>query len=119
MNRRFAKPVAGILGALVLLFALGFRWGHPKDGLANALGSAQSGIVVYQKSSSFSVGSKVVSALDGPAKSPVLGVVASIRGDRVVIQTGAKLARVKKNQISGKLFVVVPFVGSIFSIVGL
>jgi hypothetical protein len=119
MNRRFAKPVAGILVALVLLFALGFRWGHPKDGLANALGSAQSGIVVYQKSSNLSVGSKVVSAVDGPAKSPVLGVVTSISGDRVVIQTGAKLAQVKKNQISGKLFVVVPFIGSIFSIVGL
>lgn len=119
MTSRSYKTIAGVLIALVLLFSLGFRWGHPKDGLSNALGSANSGIVVYHKGSNFSVGSKVISGLDAPAKGPVLAVVNAIGGNNVEIQTGKKLMRIKKSQISGKLFIVIPFVGSILSVVGL
>jgi len=119
MNRSFVKPVAGILVALVLLFALGFRWGHPKYGLTNALGSAKSTIVIYHKASSFTVGTKVISAVDAPAKGPVIAIVNAVSGKNADLQAGAKLVRVKTDQISGKLIAVVPFVGAILSIVGL
>jgi hypothetical protein len=119
MNNRIYKITGGILLAVILLFAVGFRWGHPKDGLSNALGSANSGIVVYHKGSSISVGSKVISGVSAPAKGPVIAVVTAVSGDNVEIQTGKKLIRVKKTEISGKLLVVVPFVGAVLSIVGL
>jgi len=119
MNSRIVKPVAAILVALIALFALGFRWGHPKDGLTNALGSAKSTIVIYHKTSSFTVGAKVISAVDAPAKGPVIALVNAISGDNADLQAGAKLVRVKTSQISGKLLAVVPFIGSILSVVGL
>ena len=43
------KVIAAIALVLALLFVLGFRVGHPQTGLTNALGSAQSGLVIYQK----------------------------------------------------------------------
>ena len=45
-NKR--KGIGVFVLALVLLFVLGFRIGHPQEGLTNALGSAKSSLVVYQ-----------------------------------------------------------------------
>jgi hypothetical protein len=119
MTSRFVKPVAGALAVLLLLFAFGFRWGHPKDGLTNALGSAKSTIVIYHKTSSVTVGSKVISAVDAPGQGPVIAIVNAASGENVDLQAGAKLVRVKSSQISGKLLAVVPFIGSLLSVVGL
>jgi hypothetical protein len=119
VQKSFIKPIAVVLVAIVVLFSLGFRLGHPKDGLSNALGSANSGLVIYHKSSVITVGTKVFSVADAPSKSPVLALVTAINGDQVDLQAGTKLLRVKKTQVSGKLLAVVPFIGSILSVVGL
>ena len=113
------KPIALALAAIAILAGLGFRLGHPEDGLSNALGSANSGLVLYHMSSSITVGAKVLSAADAPAKSPVLALVTAINGNQVDLQVGTQLVRVKKSQISGKLLAVIPFIGSILSVVGL
>jgi len=119
VQKSFVKPLVAALLALALLFALGFRLGHPQDGLSNALGSAKSSLVIYHKTSSISVGTKVFSEADAPAKSPVLALVTAVNGDQVDLQVGTQLVRVKNSQISGKLLAVVPFIGSIISVVGL
>jgi len=119
MLKRIKKPLAIGLVLLIILYVLGIRWGHPKDGLSNALGSAKSGLVIYHKVSNVPVGTKVITAVDAPNKGPVLAVVASISGDKIDVQTGAKMIRVSKNQISGKLLLVIPFIGSVISVVGL
>ena len=119
MNSSAKKLGIGVLAILVILFALGFRVGHPQDGLKNALGSAKSGLVVYKNKPSFTVGSKVLVNLDAPAPSPLLAFVMGNKADTVEIQAGTTVQTVKSDQIYGTLIAVIPFLGSILSVVGL
>jgi hypothetical protein len=43
----------------------------------------------------------------------------STEGDEVKIQSGTEVVTVKKDQVYGKLLAVIPFIGSILSVVGL
>jgi len=119
MNLSKRSIVLLVLAIALGLFLSGFRVGHTKDGMSNALGSASSGIVIYHKTKSFSVGAKVVATVDAPAKSPVLAVLRAQSATTADIQVGAKLVRVKPSQVYGKLIAVVPFLGSILGVVGL
>lgn len=92
---------------------------HPKDGLSNALGSANSVLSIYRSSSNFEVGTKVIARLDAPGKSPVLAVIRAKSETSMDIQAGTKLVRVNTAQVYGKLIAVVPFVGSILGVFGL
>ena len=119
MTSRIIKPVATSLVVLAFLFSLGFRVAHPKDGLKNALGSAHSTLVIYRNGSGAEIGSKVISNVDAPAKSPVLAIVRANTQTTADILIGRKLVRVKRSQITGRLLAVVPFLGSIVGLVGL
>jgi hypothetical protein len=119
MNSSVKKIAIGVIAVLLILLALGFRVGHPQDGLKNALGSAQSGLVVYKNKPSFTVGSKVLVKLDAPAKSPLLAFVMGNKADTVEIQAGTSIQTVKSSQVYGTLVAVIPFLGSILSVVGL
>jgi hypothetical protein len=102
---------------LVVLFALGFRAVHPQDGLASAMGSAKSSIVVFKPAGQYSVGNKVVVEVAGQGKQS--GIVKSATGDTVDVDTRAAFVRVKQSEVLGKLIVVLPFFGTIFGLVGL
>ena len=107
------------LAVLVALFFSGFRVAHPKDGLSNALGSANSVLGIYRTSSNFEVGTKVIVNLDASSKSPVLAVIRAKTPTTMDIQAGPKLVRVKTAQVYGKLLAVVPFLGSVLGVIGL
>ena len=119
MNSSAKKISIGVIAVLVILFALGFRVGHPQDGLKNALGSAQSGLVVYKNKPNFTVGSKVLVTLDAPAKSPLLAFVMGNKADTVEIQAGTSVQSVKSTQVYGTLIAVIPFLGTLFGVIGL
>jgi hypothetical protein len=119
MNSSAKKIAIGVIALFLILFALGFRVAHPQDGLKNALGSAQSGVVVYKNKASFTVGSKVLVKLDPPAKSPLLAFVMGNKADTVEIQAGTSIQTVKSSQVYGTLVAVIPFLGSVLSLVGL
>jgi hypothetical protein len=119
MNSSVKKISIGVIAVLVVLFALGFRVGHAQDGLKNALGSAQSGLVVYKNKPSFTVGSKVLVNLDAPAKSPLLAFVMGNKAETVEIQAGTTVQTVKSSQVYGTLIAVIPFLGTILGAVGL
>jgi hypothetical protein len=119
MGSSTKKTVVGVAAVLVIFYALGFRIGHPQDGLKNALGSAKSGLVVYKNKPSFIVGSKVLVNLDAPTPSPLLAFVMGNKADTVEIQAGASIQNVKSSQVYGTLVAVIPFLGSILSVVGL
>jgi len=119
MNSSVKKISIGVIAVLVILFALGFRVGHAQDGLKNALGTAQSGLVVYKNKPSFTVGSKVLVNLDAPAKSPLLAFVMGNKAETVEIQAGTTVQTVKSSQVYGTLIAVIPFLGSILGVVGL
>ena len=101
---------------LVVFFALGFRLGHPQDGLKNALGSAKSGVVLYKTGADFKPGAKAMVKISEPNPSPIIAFIVSTDGDDVKIQSGTEVVTVKKEQVYGKLIAVIPFIGSILSL---
>lgn len=109
----------GFLAALVILFALGIRIAHPHDGLKNALGSAQSGLVVYQTKPSLVLKEKVLVRIPGSTKSPLLAFVSANNGKTIDVQSGGTAFSVAPSQVYGKLILVIPFLGAIFGAVGL
>jgi hypothetical protein len=113
------KRIGAVALVLVILFAFGLRLGHPHDGLKNALGSAQSGIVLYKKGADLSTGAKVMVNMDAPAKSPIIAFIVKTNGKSVDIQSGANVETVKSSQIYGKLIAVIPFIGQVLSVIGL
>ncbi len=101
----------------VVLFALGFRAVHPADGLTSAMGSAKSSIVIYKHGGTYEVGQKVVVEVSGQGKQS--GIVKSATPDAVDVDTRAAFVRVKQEDVLGKLYLVVPFFGTLFGIIGL
>jgi len=118
MLNRVKKPLAALLILFLLLFLFGFRIAHPKDGLANALGSAQSSLVIVKKASVYKSGDKIV-AQPQVGKSPVLGVIASAEGGSLELILEKSVARTTPEDVSGKLVLVIPFVGYLLSVFGL
>ena len=113
------KGVGVFILAIALLFVLGFRVGHPQAGLTNALGSAQSSLVIYQKADSYSVGQKVVAQSGDTSRSPFLGQVSGTSGDRYDVANGQFTEQVASSDISGKMVFVIPFLGTVLGWVGL
>jgi hypothetical protein len=118
MLNRVKKPLAALLILFLVLFLFGFRIAHPKDGLANALGSAQSSLVIVKKASVYKSGDKIV-AQPQVGKSPVLGIIASAEGGSLELILEKSVARTTPEDVSGKLVLVIPFVGYLLSVVGL
>lgn len=113
------KVIAGVALALALLFVLGFRVSHPQDGLTNALGSAQSGLVIYQKSGIYSAGQTVVANSGDAALSPFLGEVIGSAGDQYQVGNGRFTQSLTDAEIRGKMIFVIPFIGTVLGWVGL
>jgi hypothetical protein len=113
------KGVGIFVLAIALLFVLGFRIGHPQAGLSNALGSAPSSLVLYQKVDAYSAGQKVIAKSGDTSRSPFLGEIAGATGDRYDIGNGQFTEQVSASDISGKMIFVIPFLGTVFGWIGL
>ena len=111
--------IVALVLLIVVFFGLGFRLGHPQDGLKNALGSAKSGIVLYKTGADFKTGAKAMVRINAPNPSPIIAFIVSAEGESVQIQSGTEVVTVKKEQVYGKLIAVIPFIGTILSVVGL
>lgn len=116
---RVAKPISYALIFILIFTLLGFRVAHPKSGLRSAAGAADTSIVAYRSSDNLSRGDKVVIRLEKSSASPAIGIVEAIENDFVRVQTGDILISVPKESVKGKLIGVFPFIGTIFTIVGL
>jgi hypothetical protein len=116
---RAIRPIVylAIIGVVFTLF--GFRVAHPQSGLRSAAGEANTSLVAYKQSENFEVGDKVIIRLEEKSKSPAIGIVRTIEESGFVVQTGDLSLTVPKEQVAGKLLGVFPFIGSIFTIVGL
>lgn len=113
------KRFTATLGVLLILFVAGIRVGHPHSGLSTALGSAKSSVIIYKANKELSVGDKIFGASQDPNLSPVLGEVGEVGPDYYSVKNGKFLERVTKSETRGKLIIVIPFFGYLFSIVGL
>lgn len=117
--RNNKKAIGAVLLAIALLFILGFRVGHPQSGLTNALGSAESSLVIYQKADTYSVGQKVIAKSLDTSISPFLGEVVAVTGDLYDVGNGSFSQSIRGDRIKGKMIFVIPFIGKILGWVGL
>jgi hypothetical protein len=113
------KLIAVIALVLAFLFVLGFRVGHPQTGLTNALGSAQSGLVIYQKGDMYSAGQKVLATSGDASLSPFLGEVVGASGDRYEVGNGRFTESLSSDDIEGRMIFVFPFIGTVLGWFGL
>ena len=116
---RVAKPISYALIFILIFTVLGFRVAHPKSGLRSAAGAADTSIVAYRNSDNLSRGDKVLIRLEKSSISPAIGIIESIEADSVRVQTGDLLLSLPREAVKGKLIGVFPFIGTIFTIVGL
>lgn len=116
------KVVTYLLLAIVVIMAAffaGLRIDHPHSGLKNALGSAKSSIALYRSTTSFGTGDIVVVNTGDKNLDPALARVSNVSTDGVDIQSGPQIQRVEAQAVKGKLLVIIPFIGSIFSVIGI
>jgi hypothetical protein len=110
---------------IAVLFALGIRFTHPSDGLTSAMGSAQSGVVIYKGADEVKKGDKVVFQLKDSEfpDSVYLGIVMTSDANGVGVDAKNVVTQINpedvKSSIKGKMIVIVPFFGKILGIVGL
>lgn len=116
---RVAKPLSYALVFILIFTLLGFRVAHPKSGLRSAAGAADTSIVAYRSSDSLSRGDKVVVRIEKSSISPAIGIIDSIEQDTVRVQTGDLVLNVPREAIKGKLVGVFPFIGTLFTLIGM
>ena len=104
---------------LVILYALGLRVDHPKSGLKNALGTAESSVAVYWHKSEVSVGDKGVITTRTPGGSPQLALGNNVNTDSIDVQITGGFERVAMKNVHGTLVLVFPFIGTLLSTIGL
>ena len=117
--RRTLRPLSFALIFILVFTLLGFRVAHPKSGLRSAAGAADTSIVAYRHTETFGRGDKVIIKLDKASISPAIGIVQLVEQNSVQVQTGDLLLNVPKESIKGKLFGVFPFIGTLFTIIGM
>jgi hypothetical protein len=117
MMKSWMKVLIALVVVLGIFFGAGFRIAHPVSGLSSSLGNAKSSLAVYKADGQTTVGSKIV--LDIKGVGTAIGIVRATAGGNTDVDLGASLVRVPSNDVSGKLFAVIPFLGSIAGIIGL
>lgn len=110
-----------LIATLILLlgFFLGFRFDHPHSGLKNALGSATSGVALYRSGISFNSGDIVIVNTGSKELDPALARISNVTKEGVDIQSGPQIQRVEAKAVKGKLLIIIPFVGTVLSVIGL
>ena len=105
---------------LAVLFFFGFRVTHPDSGLQSAMGSAKSSLAIYQKVDTYKVGQKVAFRVtNGDSTMTYTGVIITEVDGTLGVDANYWMGEIKAEDALGKLFVVVPFFGTILGIVGL
>lgn len=115
--KSWLKALIALVVFLGLFFGAGFRIAHPVAGLSSSLGNAKSSLAVYKSNEQTTVGSKIVLDIEGVGTA--IGIVRATADGNTDVDLGASLVRVPDKDVSGKLYAVIPFLGSIAGIIGL
>ena len=117
--RKWVNTIAAVLLLVVVFTMLGLRVAHPKSGLNSAVGSAKSSLVIYKKADSFSVGQRLLVNSGSPEMDPVISIVRTIGKESVDVQTERMLIQVSNDEVRGRIVALLPFIGGLFSALGL
>ena len=116
MSKLQTRSIAIALAAVLLAFLFGIRVGHPTEGMGTVLGSAKSSLVVYKKGQTTDYQSKIIAVTnDGKV---ALAIASGFNGKQVNLSLGDRYESVVKENVRGKLLMVLPFLGYIAGVVG-
>ena len=117
--RRWVNTIAAVLLLVVVFTMLGLRVAHPKSGLNSAVGSAKSSLVIYKKAESFSVGQRLLVNTGSPEMDPAISIARTVGTETVDVQTERMLIQVSNKDVRGRIVALLPFIGGLFSAIGL
>jgi hypothetical protein len=117
--RQALRSLIILLVVLLIISFFGYRFEHPKSGLSSGLGGANSTLALVHRSASYQNGEKVLVSFKGPEKVPALGIIRGVTQTDYIVQLDKTVVTVPRNQIVGHEILLLPFIGYIFSIVGL
>lgn len=111
----FALPIL-VIGGLIIAFVVSpLSLVSPTVGASIGFGSADSSLVVVTPIDVPEEGQIVVAPLGDSGEQIVLGRINAVADQDVLIQTDTGFAQAKKNSVTGRVLVVIPFLGRIFS----
>ena len=109
-----------IIGAVFLLLNIfNVQVIHPKSGLGSAIGSASSTIDLVKKQKSYEINDRVIVKIKGMQPSPWLGRIKAVTRDSYIVDSNKSLITIPKENISGKMLVLLPFLGYLYSLFGI
>lgn len=117
--RRWVNTIAISLLVIVVFLMLGLRISHPKSGLNSAVGSAKTSLVIYKKVDKIEVGQRVLVNTGAKDVDPVVAIAKTVSANSVDVQTERMLVQVTNQNVKGRIVALFPFIGGIFSAIGL
>lgn len=117
--KRWVNVVAATLLLIIVFMMLGLRVAHPKSGLKSAVGSAKTSIVIYKTESKFKVGERLLVNTGASDVDPVISIVKTVSSGTVDVQTDRMLVQVQNKNVKGRIVALLPFIGGLFSAIGL
>jgi hypothetical protein len=120
IGKTLAKTLAWVAGFVLLVFlAAGpgqLRIVHPDLGLQTSLSSAKDALIIVKKSDAYIVGDNVVVESEAQTKDKVFGSVAAVSDSEYIVTENNLYHSALKQNVFGKVVLVMPGLGKIFSI---
>ena len=111
------RAIVIVIALLLVSYFGGLRVAHPKDGVGTSLGGAKTSLVIYRAGDSLDFENKII--FKSNTGETALGIVAGTNGTSAYVNVGSRFEQVSNTQVHGKLLAVLPFIGTIFGVVGL
>jgi hypothetical protein len=121
--KNLLKPVAAsavaILGILLLVGPGGVRFTLPEGGLRTSMSSAQNALVIVKKSSTYQIGDSVVAAVQTESKPDFFASIAAQSDTEYVLTENNLYHTALREDVKGKVLLVMPGIGFILHKLGL
>ena len=100
----------------LLLEFFGLRIAHPMTGIKTSTGAANSSIFVLKRETKLEIGQNVIANLPNSSKNPSLRVISAIEGNKVLLADSSGYVQVDRNDVSGRVIMLFPYIGKIANI---
>ena len=114
-----AATAAAVLGVLFLVGPAGIRFTLPEGGLRTSMSSAQNALVIVRESSNYQIGDSVVAAIQTESKPDFFASIAAQSDIEYVLTENNLYHTALREDVKGKVILVMPGIGFILHKLGL
>ena len=120
---KLIKPASAIaltaLGVFLLVGPGGVRFTLPEGGLRTSMSSAENALVIVRESDDYAIGDSVVAAIQGPDKPHYFASIAAQSDTEFVLTENNLYHTTLREDVKGKVLLVMPGIGYLLHKVGL